>query len=169
VATKPSSASDQARARLVSRLSLFFAIAVVAQAAAFIALSEAYQFASGAAVGALASSGAGQGALTLQASLIVIGFLFDLFLALVIGFYGSRLLARSIVRTMPRGKKPPLQPIPFAALCAAALIIAFTLFEAAAAQQPLGAAAWLLLLVRPICVGVLLWYAARRALMPKAA
>jgi hypothetical protein len=168
VASKPSTASEQARNRLVSKISTLFAAAVVLQAAAFLLLSEGYRYAENAVVESVAANG-GQGALTLQAILLIVGFLFDLLLALLVGFYGSRLLARSILRAMPRGKKAPAQPMPFASLCAGVLIMAFSLFEWAAVHQQSGIVPWLLVFVRNAFIALLLWYAARRAIAPKAA
>ncbi|HXW77540.1 MAG TPA: hypothetical protein VEJ20_09030 [Candidatus Eremiobacteraceae bacterium] len=164
--TPPSRAEEEHR-RTVTRLSTLFAATVVLSALAFLAPSIAYQHFAQWVLGAIAGP-TDEPPVAAPYVAALIGLVVDCFLALLVGYFGARYLARAIVRIVPKNKRPPLEPVPYAAACAAAVIVAFS-FLMAATTQPIGALGFAVLLVRDALVAALIWFAARRALAPRKA
>ena len=163
---KPATASEQRRSRLVGRLLWLFAFSVFAQAAVFIALIAVYQIIAGKLFAAFAGD---VGSLRIwEIVAVVVQFALEAFLALAIGFFAARRLAGAIARQATGAKRPPTQAVPYAAACAAALIVAYSLLEFAVKPQT-GAGAWIVLIVADAVIAYLLYFAARRALQPRRA
>jgi hypothetical protein len=162
----PTMASEQRRSRVVGRLLWFFAFSVLSQAAVFIIVIAAYQFTTGKLLAAFAGDA---GSVRIWAIVAVVArFALEAFLALAIGFFAARRLAGAITRHASGAKRPPIQAVPYAAACAAAIIVAYSLLVFAARPQT-GAGAWIVLVVEEAAVAYLLYFAARRALRPRRA
>jgi hypothetical protein len=163
---KPATASEQRRSRLVGRLVWLFAFSVLAQAVVFIAIVAVYRIIAGKMLAAFAGDA---GSLRIWAIVaVVVQFALEAFLALAIGFFAARRLAGAIARQASGAKRPPIQAVPYAAACAAALIVTYSLLEFAVKPQT-GAGAWIILIVEDAAIAYLLFFAARRALRPRRA
>jgi hypothetical protein len=165
--------SDQMteRNRVVRRLSALFGWSIAAQAGAFLAIAWMYRLAAQALLDLTASSTGDRSSAFAAGGVAAVVVLLDLFLSLVVGFFGARRLLRAIVRTTPHPMKPPVQPIPLASLCAAVLAVTVSVFVYASRPDRQSGTwyGWLVELARDGAVIVLFWYAARRAVRPKAA
>jgi hypothetical protein len=165
MATEPIAAA-QRRKQVVGKISSLFFIAIAMQTVAFLAPSWAYHFAANALLQALStSSGIPSPAIALVTALVLIAL--DLFLALVVGFFGARWLYRHIVRATPKTMKPPVRPVPFASVCAGAVVVTVSIISIVSQPRVGGAAAWGFVLFREAAVFALLWHAALRAVRPK--
>jgi len=162
----PATATEQRRSRLVGRLLWLFAISVLVQAALFIVVVAAYQFISGKLLAAFAGDSASVQIWAIVA--VVVQFVLEALLALAIGFFAARRLAGAIARQAAGAKRPPIQVVPYAAACAAAIVVAYSLLEFAAKPQT-GAGGLIVLVVEDAAIAYLLYFAARRALRPKRA
>jgi hypothetical protein len=159
------------RDRVVRRLSALFGWSIAAQAGAFLAIAWIYRLAAQALLDLAAGSTGDRSSALAAGGAAAAVILLDLFLSLVVGFFGARWLLRAIVRATPHPMKPPVQPIPLASLCAAVLAVTVSVFVYASRPDPQSASwyGWLIELARDGAVIVLFWYAARRAVRPKAA
>lgn len=158
------------RDRVVRRLSALFGWSIAAQAGAFLVIAWTYRLAAQALLNLTATSSRdGSSAIAAGAAAAVVVIL-DLFLALVVAFFGARWLLRAIVGATPHPMKPPTRPIPLASVCAGVLAVTISVFAYASKPDQHGAIwyGWLFELVRDGVVIALFWYAARRALGPKA-
>ena len=162
--------SSEMRSRTVARLATLAAYAVVMQAVAFIALSWLYRFVMRAALEAFARSDGGQTPQAVEGIAAAIAVVLDLFTALAVSFFANRWLLRSIVRATPHPMRPPTRPIPWAALSAAAVIVAFSVLAYAASDEPLTMPlfGWMFELTRDAAVAALFWFAATRVVRPVA-
>jgi hypothetical protein len=160
----PASAPSSARSRLVRRLSALVGWSVLLQAAAFLLIAWSYRFAAQALLDAVARSRGAPVSAAAEVGTAIFVVLLDLFLALLIGFFGARWLLRSIVRATPPPNKPPTRPIPWASLCAAALIATISILALASKAEPLASPlfSWAIELFKDGAVFWLFWYAARR-------
>ena len=164
--SRATKAPADARTRAVRRLSTVFGWSIVFQAAVFLAIAWSYRALAQLILdfAARASGGSpGAYAAILAATVVV---LLDLFLALLVGFFGARWLLRAIVRATPHPMKPPTRPIPWASLCAGALVAVVSMLVLAAKTTPLSTlwAAWSFEVLRDAAVVALFWYAAQRVL-----
>jgi hypothetical protein len=168
MAKTPSASSIEARAKVVRKLSALFGWSAALQAATFIAAAWTYRYLAQVLldwIGRTSATGPSSVADAIGNAIIVA---LDLFFAALIGFVGARRLLKSIVRATPHPMKPPTKPVPLAGLCAAAVVVVFSMLEYAgtphlAATEALG---WIFELLRDAAVVWLFWFAARRAIAP---
>lgn len=156
------------RNRLIQRLSTTFALGVALQAIVYLAVAWAYRFLGNLLVDSSARASQGQSAPAAEGIAAVVILLLDLFLALLVGFFGARRLYVALAKAAPKAQRPPVQPVPLAALCAGGIVAAASILIFAASSVALRNAwlGWTLELLRDAAVVGLFWYAAQRSLHP---
>ena len=166
--TKQSGGGVDARAAAVRRLTSAFGVSVFAQAVSFLAIVFVLHFAAHAILDASAASGGVAPSAGVALAAVIAEFVIALFFALFISFVASRRLVYAIVRATPPPSKPPVRPVPFAALCAAAIVVAVSLAVFAASPDAFaaGGLGWLIQLVREAAFVGAFWIGSTRAVFP---
>lgn len=161
--------TQEARQRVVQRLTAMVGISVAVQAVAFLCLSWAYRYATQFVLDAVARANGSQPSQAASGVAAAIVVALELFTALAVGFFAARRLLRGIVRATPHPMKPPTRPIPWAALSAAGVIVVFSILTFASNSEPLAVPwfGWFFELVRDGGIVALFWIAAVRAIGPK--
>lgn len=162
----PKGAQPSARTKTVARLSSLFGWSITLQAAIFLAIDIAMRYGARVLVEGIARGNSGTWfAVDAVVTIAIVVVAADLFFAAMIGFMGARRLLWAIVRATPHPMQAPTQPIPIAALCAAAVVAVISIMRFASTAQPPSTLifGWALELVRDAAIVWLFWFAARRA------